>query len=103
MRLPAPEPIHSPRLEKSLADIDPYLTVDIGTFAWYKAGILGGAKLLILLLLNGPRDNPPLGTNNNSFCARSSRADSELRLVGKHSRSSPRGERVSLTDAVVST
>jgi hypothetical protein len=31
--------IHSPRLEKSAAYIGPYLTVDIGTFAWYKAGI----------------------------------------------------------------
>jgi hypothetical protein len=62
MRLPAPEPIHSRRLEKSLADIAPYLTVDIGTFAWYKVGILGGDKLLILLLLNGPRDNLRLST-----------------------------------------
>jgi hypothetical protein len=31
-------------LEKSAADIGQYLMVDIGTFGWYKAGILGGVK-----------------------------------------------------------
>jgi hypothetical protein len=30
----APEPIHSPRQEKSAADIGPYLMVAIGTFGW---------------------------------------------------------------------
>ena len=39
LRLLAPERIDEPRLEKSAADIGAYFTVDIGTFAWYKAGI----------------------------------------------------------------
>lgn len=32
------------RVKKILADIGPYFTVDIGTFAWYKAVIRGGVK-----------------------------------------------------------
>jgi hypothetical protein len=34
----------SPPISGILADIGPYFTVDIGTFAWYKAGIRGGVK-----------------------------------------------------------
>lgn len=30
--------------------IGPHFTVDIGTFAWYKTGTLGGVSWLILLL-----------------------------------------------------
>jgi hypothetical protein len=44
LRLPAPEPFRSLRLEKTLADIGHYFAVDIGTFGWYKAGIWGGVK-----------------------------------------------------------
>jgi hypothetical protein len=36
--------------------------IDGSTFAWYKGPILGGIKLLNLLVLRGSRDNPPLGT-----------------------------------------
>jgi hypothetical protein len=39
LRVPASQSSHSLRLEKSPADIGPYFTVDIGTFAWYKARI----------------------------------------------------------------
>jgi hypothetical protein len=30
--------------KKTPADIGPYFTVDISTFAWYKAGVRGGVK-----------------------------------------------------------
>jgi hypothetical protein len=38
------------------------LRSDIGTFVWYKASIWSGGKALILLMLLGLSDNPPLGT-----------------------------------------
>jgi hypothetical protein len=39
LRVLAPERIDTPRLENSAADVGPYLTVDIGTIAWYKVSI----------------------------------------------------------------
>ena len=42
--------------------------LDKGTFPWYKRENGGGVKLLILLLLNGSGDNPPLGTKATIFC-----------------------------------
>jgi hypothetical protein len=40
--------------------------IDIGTFVWYKASIWSGAKVLILRMLLGLSDNPPLGTIFNT-------------------------------------
>jgi hypothetical protein len=43
-RVLAPDRIDAPRLQRSAADVGLYLTVDIDTIAWYKAGIRGGVK-----------------------------------------------------------